>query len=860
MRMVHTLLRQTLRLQLQVGKEKIFADFIENGRLAPLFLGLRRLLDRLLKQAWYAIPMPPSCTLVAVGGYGRGELFPYSDIDVLILVADTMSADDKAHIEAFVRLCWDASIEISSSVRTVSECIDQANHDITIQTALLEPRRIAGNAVLFNLLCYRYHQSLDARAFFLAKQQEMVQRHARYEYSPYSLEPNCKESPGGLRDLQVILWMAQAAGLGESWKTLFENGFLTQHTLRELVKSNRILKTIRAHLHLIAQRQQDVLRFDLQPTLAQRMAFTGADIRKVSEQLMHKYYCAAKVVTQLNTILILNLEEKLFPSIEQNAQPLGVYFCERQGLIDLVREDIYQTHPYAILETFWVYTQTPGIRGLSARTLDALYHARNQMHARWRRDPVNQMLFISIIQAPHGVTRALRLMNQLSILGAYLPSFRRIVGQMQHDLFHVYTVDQHILMVIRNVRRFTMTEHHHEFPLCSQLISQFERPWVLVIAALFHDIAKGQGGDHSHLGARLAKQFCHQHGLAETDCQLISWLVEHHLSMSRVAQKEDFSESRVILRFTHLVKDQRTLTALYLLTVADMCGTSPKVWSAWKGKLLEDLYYIALNTLSRTVPNNDTQVMQRKNASLEILREYGLTEATQKTLWAQLDNDFFLHHDTNQIAWLSQYLCHHVTSNAPIVKAREASFGGGIEVLVYISDQADLFVRLCAYFAQKNITILQAKIYTTLHGYALDTFQVTDSQIDIAHQQPGHTTHEMIETELSKQLTQPDYFLPRIVSRSSRQSRSFPLQTQVTLQADTQHRYVHLTVCTSDRTGLLYCIAQVLAQHKISLHMARINTLGERAEDIFLLDGQTLQDKKQQAQLKTDLLTALSSQ
>ena len=445
---------------------------------------------------------------------------------------------------------------------------------------------------------------------------------------------------------------------------------------------------------------------------------------------MKRYYWAAKAVTQLNQILLMNIAERLNPSTHA-PHPINAHFNEKAGMIDVVSDDLYQREPHAILETFHVYQTTVGVKGLSARTLRALYNARDLMDAKFRKDPVNRETFRNILMEPEGITHAMRLMNQTSVLGRYLWVFRRIVGQMQHDLFHVYTVDQHILMVLRNVRRFFIVEHAHEYPFCSQLAAGWDKPWLLYVAALFHDIAKGRGGDHSELGKAEVRRFCKEHGIATEDAKLIEFVVGEHLTMSRIAQKSDLSDSDVIAEFAKRVGNERNLTALYLLTVADIRGTSPKVWNAWKGKLLEDLYRYTTRVLGGRAPDADAEVEARKREALVQVALYALPFEAHKPLWDTLDVSYFMRHDAGDIAWHTKQLSRHVATDQPIVRARRSPPGAGLQVLVYTKDQPDLFARICGYFDQSGFSILDARIHTSNTGYALDTFQVeTDLDVD----------------------------------------------------------------------------------------------------------------------------------
>jgi [protein-PII] uridylyltransferase len=841
-----------LKERLKAERQAVIDAFNADGKPEKLLARLKRIVDAALTEAWQAFGFPPGAALVAVGGYGRGELFPYSDVDVLILLESAPDAALQSKLEELVQLFWDIGLEIGHSIRTIDECLSESAADITVQTSLLEARLITGNRRLFEFLQDRFRAAMDPQAFFQAKTLELHQRHVKYEDTPYSLEPNCKESPGGLRDLQVILWVAKAAGLGDSWRKLAERGLLTPTEARQLTQKERAFKDIRIRLHIYAKRREDRLVFDVQTPIAESMGFETTETRRASEYLMQRYYWAAKAVTQLNTILLQNIEAQLFPQ-SASPQPINERFNEVNGFIDIAHDDTFDVTPSAMLEVFLLLARHTELKGMTARTLRSLWHARFRIDRDFRRNPANRAVFMQILQAPQGITHALRGMNQTSILGRYLPNFRRIVGQMQHDLFHVYTVDQHILMVVRNVRRFTMSEHAHEYPFCSQLIANFGQPWLLYIAALFHDIAKGRGGDHSKLGMIDARKFCKDHGLSKENTDLIVFLVENHLTMSQVAQKQDLSDPEVIRGFANMVKDERHLTALYLLTVADIRGTSPKVWNAWKGKLLEDLYRVTLRVLGGEAPSTDRELKNRQQEALKTLRLYGLPEQAHERLWQQLDVAYFLRHDASDIAWQTRSLCDKTDSDIPVVKCRLAPIGEGLQVAVYVKDRPDLFARICSYFDRKNFSILDAKIHTTRHGYALDTFLVTEP----AFAKTYRDLISLIEHELTDLLKSRDALPSPSQGRLSRLSRTFPATPTVDLRPDERGQYYLLSVSANDRTGLLYSIANVLAKYKVNLHTAKIMTLGERVEDVFLVDGPVLNNARSQIQFETDLLDAL---
>jgi len=850
-----------------------------NGRgLKPTLGRLAKLADKLLVQLWRNAGFEQGEALIAVGGYGRGELFPSSDVDVLVLLPDNVIAEEspvlKAKLEAFIGSCWDSGLEIGSSVRTLKDCIDESEKDITVKTSLLESRLLAGSRELYQQFQQSYHEAMDPHAFFVAKTLELNQRHNKFENTPYSLEPNCKESPGGLRDLQIILWISRAAGLGHTWDDLAAKGLATALEVKQIKRNEAVLSLIRARLHLLAKRREDRLVFDLQHALADAFGYKaqstpdGKHKQRASEVLMRQYYWAAKAVTQLNQILLLNIEAHLQAQrgdLRIEVRKLNEHFLEINGLLEVAEDDLYQKHPHAILETFLLFQQTRGVKGLSAKTLRALYNVRGVMDANFRRDPVNRATFLKILQEGEGITHALRLMNQTSVLGRYLWVFRNIVGQMQHDLFHVYTVDQHILMVLRNVRRFFIADHAHEYPFCSQLAAGWDKPFILYTAALFHDIAKGRGGDHSKLGVLEAKSFCRQHSIALEDSKLIAFLVGEHLTMSHVAQKEDLSDPDVIAAFAKRVGNERRLTALYLLTVADIRGTSPKVWNAWKGKLLEDLYKYTLRMLGGRAPDANAEIESRKREALVELARHSEPHDGQKALWDTLDVGYFMRHDASEIAWHARQLSRYVvvTEATPvsalngkcIVRARISPLGEGLQVLVYTEDQTDLFARICGYFDQAGFSILDAKIHTAKNGYALDTFQVVTSLL------PEHYRElmTMVESGLSLTINQKGTLPPPTKGRVSRRVKNFPIAPRITLHPDEKAQSWLLAISASDKIGLLYSVATVLAKHSISLKLARISTLGERVEDTFLIEGSALQHNREQIEIETELLQVLQA-
>ncbi|HXF46976.1 MAG TPA: [protein-PII] uridylyltransferase [Burkholderiaceae bacterium] len=843
-----------LRDELRAERDALIDAFRNGGSVRALLRGLARATDRSLRRIVRSAALDRCMAVVAVGGYGRGELFPHSDVDILILHDEQLAPAELERVERLIGQLWDVGLHIGHSVRTIAQCCEEARQDVTVLTSLLEARLVIGPRALYRRFAAALAETLDARAFFRAKLLEQQQRHTKYQDTPYSLEPNVKENPGGLRDLQMVLWVARAANLGRSWRELQRRNLLTREECRMLLAKERIIQQIRAHLHIVAGRREDRLLFDVQNAVATALRIAPTATRRASEMLMQRYYLAAKAVTQLNTLLLLNLEARLFPRGDEASVPLDETFFARHELLDIADDDALTRDPNGYLRAFLLVQQHPELKGMAPRLLRALWHGRFRFGERFRRDPRNRQTFLAILQQPQGVLHALRMMNQWSVLGRYLPVFRRIVGQMQHDLFHVYTVDQHILMVLRNLRRFTMAEHAHEYPLCSQLIADFERPWLLYIAALFHDIAKGRGGDHSELGARDAQRFCRQHGLSAEDTALVVWLVREHLTMSRVAQKQDIADPEVVRRFARVVGTERRLIALYLLTVADIRGTSPRVWNAWKAKLLEDLFLLTRRQLGGESVPVTAELEGRKREALRLLRLYALSEHAHEPLWAELDVVYFMRHTAQDIAWHTRALIAHLRTERPIVRTRLAPGGEGAEVLIYVRDQKDLFARVCGYFDSRGLNILDAKIHTTRHGYALDTFVVTDN---------GRAQHyrellSQIEHELAEWIAAARPLHEPTKGRLSRHSRHFPVTPSVYLTPDERGEHYLLQITATDRIGLLYAIARVLSRHGVNVYTAKIMTLGERVEDVFLIDSAALASPREQLQLESDLLEALS--
>jgi [protein-PII] uridylyltransferase len=841
-----------LRERLKTGRAALAAAFLEHPAVSRYLTRHAALVDGVLAEISTRLGLPTRFCLAAVGGYGRGELFPGSDVDLLLLLPDEPTREQQATLESWVQACWDVGLEIGHSVRTVAACLEEAAQDITVETNLLEARFLWGAQPLYAEFSQRFQARFNAQRFFDGKLAEQQARHARFDDSAYKLEPNLKDSPGGLRDLHTIHWLAQACGIRGGWTGIARAGLLTATEARRIAREERSLATLRIHLHLLAKRRDDRLAFDYQTELAERLGLAATAHKRAGERLMQGYYRAAKLIQRANDILIQSLRVRLFP-VTAPPQPIDADFQVRAQLLETRDPDLFQHQPDALLRVFIVLAQHPELAGFEPATLRALWRGSTQIGAAFRANPAHRALFMTLLRQPVGVTHALRAMHRYGLLARYIPPFGRIVGQMQHDLFHVYTVDEHIMTVLRNLRRLTVPAFAHELPLASRLIAAFDKPELLYLAALFHDIAKGRGGDHSELGIVDARRFCRQHALDKVDSELVAWLVGMHLVMSRTSQKEDISDPDVIAAFAAKVGTPRRLTALYLLTVADIRGTSPKVWNAWKGKLLEDLYHATLARLAGS--EQAVADIAAKQAEARVnLALYGLPDSAADALWQHLDTRYFMRYDPRDMAWQARMLWRHARTPAPIVRARLSPAGEGIQVLVYTPDRPDLFARICGFFARIQYTIVEAKIHTTRHGYALDSFQVMELANRGIHYRDFLS---FVEHELARDLD-PVRLLQTVPrGRLSRHQRHHPYPTTVQLEPDALGHGHMLTITCADRGGLLFSVAEVLMRHDVSVYAAKIDTLGERVEDTFMIRGAALQTAAGIETLKSEIAEAL---
>jgi len=808
--------------------------------------------DDVLIQQWnkHGLNQSP-ITLMAVGGYARFELFPHSDVDILLL-HDSDEIEKIAGIDGFLSEAWDLGFEIGHSVRSVEECVAEAAQDVTIATSLLERRYITGAMGNPLALDQRWQQTFNVDHFVKAKRFEQQQRYARYEDTAYNLEPNVKESPGGLRDTQMVLWLSRAITGAASLDALVSQGFLNRRECDALAAAYAQIKFLRARLHLLARRREDRLVFELQNALADSLGLTASGSLRASEVLMKRYYQSARQLRLFNDILIDALtSNRNAPKVPIADTP----FSGCDGKLDLTTRgsnlsSLQILQAFRLLYRDRAYSSfTPELRRAILRSVQAFPEDAFDTDA-------CRALCIDFLRGGHGVYHALKAMNELGVLGKLVPPWQRIVGQMQHDLFHVYTVDQHILMVLRNMRRFADPAHSHEYPLCSELMQDFPERELLYLACIFHDIAKGRGGDHSELGMEDARNYCTQLGLSPEQVELVAWLVEHHLSMSSFAQKRDIADPVVVQEFARLVGTEKRLLALYLLTVADIRGTSPKVWNNWKARLLEQLFRATRRLFTASGEDNVFDALaDRLIESRRLLALYAVDVERAEKFWRTLDSVYLQRHSADEIAWHARNLFFRVDTEVPVVRTRLMPSGEGLQIMVYVKDRPELFARTMAVFARLGFSVLEARVHTSKTGYALDTFTVVNpGSAKVAYRD----VTQLLEHAIIEALADSRPLATPPLGKVTRQQRHFPISPVIEITGDEQGLRFVLEIVAADRTGLLARIAEVLSQREVSIQTARVNTLGARAEDVFVVSGGRLAEESTRIALETELAEAIA--
>ena len=823
---------------LRRAHEELKQRFLAEEPVEALVHARAALIDAVLREAW-RLHCAPHATwaLAAVGGYGRGELHPASDIDILLLVPQSPDAGSGAAVERLVTFLWDIGLEVGHSVRTIAECREECVGDVSVMTTLLEARLLAGSATLFAAMRAGLapEHIWPVKQFFEAKVREQTERHLKANDTAYNLEPNVKTGPGGLRDIQTIAWVAKRHFGADTLDGLATQGFLSAAELRRLTQAQAFLWKVRFGLHVLTGRHEDRLLFDHQIRLAQIFGYEDASYTLAVEQFMQRYYRTVMDVSLLNELLLQLFREAILSESEP-PRPLNARFQVRNGSLEAVSEEVFARTPAALLELFVLLQQHPDIRGVRASTMRAVAKNLWLIDEEFRQNPRHHRLFLEILRSPVGVTHELRRMNTYGVLGRYIPAFGRIVGRMQYDLFHAYTVDAHTLFVVSNLRRFAIPRYDHELPAASRVMQSLPRSEVAYLAALFHDIAKGRGGDHSELGAVDAEAFCLEQGLSPYDARLTAWLVRHHLLLSITPQKQDIGDPQVINAFARKVGDETHLDYLYVLTCADVRATNPKLWNSWKATLFHDFYQRVKQALRRGLESPidaEHLVRETQDAARRLLFERGIAEADIAAVWTRFTMGYFLQHSPEEVAWHTRLLSERdAASDEPLIALDPRSVRGTTAALIYARPRRHGFARTPAALDQLGLNIVDARITPTGDGFSLDLYHLLED--DGAPIADSDRLAE-IEHALWRSLqSAPD--APFAVSRRApRQVRMFQTATHIALSVDERNGRSVLELTAGDRPGLLCEVGRVLMQERIELHAAKIMTVGERAEDVFYL-------------------------
>jgi [protein-PII] uridylyltransferase len=827
------------RSLLREAHEELKARFFAGESVEELVHARAALIDAVLCEAWrrHCETHCGAWALVAVGGYGRGELHPCSDVDVLLLAPDAPPAAAGAAVEKLVAFLWDIGLEIGHSVRSIAQCAEECVGDVGVMTTLLEARLLAGNPALLVAMraALAPERIWPVKQFFEAKVREQAERHLKANDTAYNLEPNVKTGPGGLRDIQTIAWVAKRHFGADSLDGLATHGFLTAAELRRLKQAQAFLWRVRFGLHALTGRREDRLLFDHQIRLAVAFGYEDASYTLAVEQFMQRYYRTVMDVSLLNELLLELFREAILSESEP-PRPLNARFQVRNGSLEAVSEEVFARTPSALLELFALLQQNPEVRGVRASTMRAVAKNLWLIDEEFRQNPRHHRLFLEILRSPVGVTHELRRMNTYGVLGRYIPAFGRVVGRMQYDLFHAYTVDAHTLFVVSNLRRFAIPRYDQELPEASRVMQQLPRQEIVYLAALFHDLAKGRGGDHSELGAVDAEAFCLEQGLSPYDARLVAWLVRNHLELSITSQKQDIGDPQVINAFARKVGDESHLDYLYVLTCADVRGTNPKLWNSWKASLFKDFYHRVKRALRRGLESPidpEHLVRETQDAARRLLIERGVAESDIAAAWTRFSAGYFLQHSPEEVAWHTRLLAERdAGSDEPLVALDPHSLRGTTAVLIFTRPRRNGFARTTAVLDQLGLNIVDARITPTGDGFSLDLFHVLE---DDGQAITDSDRQVEIEQALWRSVQGPEDAPLSVSRRAPRQARMFNTPTQIAVSVDERNHRSVLELTAGDRPGLLCDVGKVLIEERTELQAAKIMTVGERAEDVFYL-------------------------
>lgn len=847
---------------LKQGNQHLVNLFEQNESITSLVTERAWFIDQLLLSAWDLKIRDQELSLIAAGGYGRGELHPASDIDLMILLPSSINPVIKTRIEDFLRFLWDIGLEVGHSVRTVKDCVREAKTDITVVTNMMESRLLAGREDLYVAMMEATgpKKIWPTRKFFESKWNEQINRHQRFNDTDHNLEPNIKEGPGGLRDIQMIGWVAKRHFNARTLEELIDHGFLTQEEFQILEEGNAFLSRVRFALHIISGRREERLLFDHQRKVAEKFGYISENNSAI-EDFMKRFYHITSELARLNEMLLQHFQEAIiYATRREKITSLNKRFQVRNNFIEARNQNIFRNYPFAMLELFLLKQQDPKIIGVRASTIRLIRQSLHLIDDEFRKDIRNRSLFMEIIRQPRRVIHELRRMHRYGVLSAYMPEFAAIEGLMQFDLFHVYTVDEHILFVVQYMRFFTMDEHKDRFPFAYTLMQSIPKQELLYLAGIFHDIAKGRHGDHSDLGKQDALTFCRNHQISEYDSRLVAWLVKNHLLLSMTTQREDISDPGVINRFAAKVGDEMHLNYLYLLTVADINGTNPKLWNSWKAALLIDLYKNTQLALRRGLGNpidKEERISEIRMQASRLLSDSIGSEAGAAAIWSQLGDDYFIQHSADEVAWHTRAIAKSSEKNLPLILIRELTDRGGTEIFIYMRDHDNIFSRATQTLDQLNLNIMDARIITSANGFTLDTFIVLEESGEIVG---GRDRKKEIQTLLHNNLL--DFETPiKTVSRiKSRKLKNFPIPTRVSFSQDEKNARTVMEVTATDRVGFLSAIGSALEQCRTRLQSAKIATYGERIEDIFFITDQNnhmITDETQFEMLRNAITEAL---
>jgi [protein-PII] uridylyltransferase len=837
-------------------------EFLNHHPVTNLVLSRAEYMDLLLNRLWqhFGFKEIHNISLVAVGGYGRGELHPLSDIDILILSNNKLPNALEAKISEFITLLWDLRLEVGHAVRTVDECAEIGRADLTVATNLQEARLLCGSEDTFQALkkVVLSDSFWPSETFYRAKFQEQRERHARYHDTTYNLEPDIKSTPGGLRDIHTLSWVARRHFGATSLLEMSRYGFLTDAEYRELVECQDFLWRVRFALHIELRRYDNRLTFAHQAQVAEHLGYVGEGNRGV-EMMMKEFYRTLRRVAELNKMLLKLFDQAIINGgASEDAEIIDEDFQRRGALIEARKPALFQARPETILDMFLHIANDSSIEGVSPPTLRQLRTARRRLNKFLHTMPEAREKFMALCRHPNALHKAFSLMHKLGVLAAYLPQWSQIVGQMQFDLFHVYTVDEHSIRLLKHINTFSYAENHSKHPICCEVYPRIQKKELLILAAIFHDIGKGRGGDHSVIGEGEAYDFCIEHGLSKPEAKLVSWLVRHHLLMSVTAQRRDIYDPDVITEFAKQVRDEEYLEYLVCLTVADICATNPELWNSWKRTLLAELFYSTQRALRRGLENPvDVRERIRHNQQMAsaLLRKEGFSAREIEVLWQRFKADYFLRHTHKQIAWHCENLLRMENTSKPLVLISKKATRGGTEVFVYSPDQPALFATVVAELDRRNFNVHDAQIMTSKDGYVLDTFMVLD--------QHGKAIEEGRHSAVTKHIThvledgRPTKIKTR---RTPNKLQHFNVKTKVDFLPTKSKKRTLMEFVALDTPGLLAKVGRTFADLGINLHAAKITTIGERAEDLFILTSETggRLSEEQQAELRDKLIEKLS--